>query len=276
MADLNTQYSQRRTLPRPRLSLVALAPLGLLGVGVVTLLTGRRKGSPEVLLFDVNETLLDTRALDPYFERMFGTAAARERWFKEVEGLMLSTVATGRYRDFPTLAEAALHMSAEKDRIDVSTKDRTELLERMTTLPPYPDTAPALAQLKNAGLRLVALTNGTLKSTRAQLEHAQLAEFFEEILSADEVQCYKPGPAPYHLAAERLNVSPKEICLVAAHAWDIAGAQAAGLKTAFIARPRKVLDRTGARPDLEVSDLLALSEHISPRSRKIVTYPGCA
>ena len=216
----------------------------------------------DVILFDVNETLLDTRALDPFFERVFGTASVRERWFKELEALWLVTIATSDYKDFTKLAEVAFQMSADKDGVDLSTRDRAELLERMTTLPPYPDAAPALARLKGKGLRLAALTNGTLKSARAQLKHAELDDYFEEIMSADEVECFKPAPEPYEMAAKRLDVKLKEVRLVAAHAWDIAGAHAAGFKTAFVARPRKVLNPAGPEPDLQADDLLQLAEQI--------------
>jgi 2-haloacid dehalogenase len=230
--------------------------------GLMALLLWRRRMPSPVILFDVNETLLDTRALDSYFERIFGSPAARERWFKELESLALTSIVTGVYQDFSALAEAALHMSAEKDGITLSAQDPTELLERLTMLPPYPDVAPALARLKNEGFRLAALTNGTIASTGKQLNHARLGGFFEKVLSADEVQCHKPGPAPYRMAAERLHVTTKEMCLVAAHTWDIAGAQAAGLKTAFVARPRKTLNPTGTKPDLKADDLLELTEHI--------------
>jgi 2-haloacid dehalogenase len=125
-----------------------------------------------VILFDVNETLLDTHALDPYFVRLFGEAAARERWFKELEALWLVTIATGSYRDFSTLAQASLQMNAEKDGVELSPADRAELLEHMTTLPPHVDAMPALGRLREGGLRLAALTNGTLKSAKAQLNPA--------------------------------------------------------------------------------------------------------
>lgn len=214
----------------------------------------------EILVFDVNETLLDTGALDPLFERLFGTASARERWFKELEGVWHVTIATGAYRDFSTLAEAALQMTAEKDRVELSGKDREELIQRLTTLPPHPDAKPALSRLQESGMRLAALTNGTLKAARAQLEHAQLRDFFEEVFSADEVERFKPAPEPYHMAAERLGVKPGQLRLVAAHAWDIAGAHAAGLQTAFIARPRKVLNPAGPEPGLRAGDLAELAD----------------
>lgn len=79
------------------------------------------------------------------------------------------------------------------------------------------------------------------------ITHAGLDRFFEEVLSADAVKCYKPGHKPYRMAAERLKVAPKDLCVVSTHAWDIEGARAAGLKTAFLARPRKVLNPDGVR-----------------------------
>lgn len=215
-----------------------------------------------VILFDVNETLLDTHALDPFFARVFGEAAARERWFKELEALWLVTIATGAYLYFTTLAEASLQINAERDGVALSPEDRAELLERMTTLPPHADAMPALDRLREGGLRLAALTNGTLGSAKAQLEHAGLDEFFERIMSADEVERFKPAPEPYLMAAERLDVKPPEMRLVAAHAWDIAGAHAAGLRTRFVARPRKVLNPAGPDADLRADDLLQLADAI--------------
>jgi 2-haloacid dehalogenase len=216
----------------------------------------------EMILFDVNETLLDMRSLDPFFEQVFGSASVRERWFRELEALWLVTIATGTYKDFTTLAEAALQMTADKQGVELSSGDRAELLERMTTLPAHSDARPALARLYDRGVLLAALTNGTLEAARAQLKHAELDGFFEQIFSADEVERYKPAPEPYHMVAERLGLRPQEIRLVAAHAWDIAGAHAAGLKTAFVARPGKVLSPAGPEPDLQAGDLLELADKI--------------
>lgn len=215
-----------------------------------------------VILFDVNETLLDIGALDSFFQRLFHSDKMRSRWFKELESLWLVTIATRQYKDFSRLAEAALQMTADKEGVELREEDRVELLERMTMLPAHRDATPALMRLKAKGLRLAALTNGTLTAARAQLKHAELDHYFEQILSVDEVQKYKPAPEPYHMAVERLGVTAGDVCMVAAHAWDIAGAHAAGLKTAFVARPRKVLNPLGPSPDLNVDDLMELTERI--------------
>lgn len=216
----------------------------------------------EVILFDVNETLLEVHALNPLFERLFGSASAREAWFKQLEASWLVTIATGRYKDFSKLAEASLQMIADMEGVELASADRAELLERMVTLPPHPDAAPALELLKREGFRLAALTNGTPTALRTQMQHARLEEFFEELFSVDQVERYKPAPEPYHFAARELGVQPGQARLVAAHAWDIAGAHAAGLKTGFVARRGKVLNPAGPEPDLRAPDLLRLADAI--------------
>jgi 2-haloacid dehalogenase len=113
-----------------------------------------------------------------------------------------------------------------------------------------------------AGLRLAALTNSTQKVAQAQLTNAGLSEYFEQILSADTVQRLKPASEPYQMAAKQFGVSVGEVRLIAAHAWDVAGAMRAGCAAAFIARPGKVLNPLAPRPDVIGSDLREVAAQI--------------
>ena len=61
---------------------------------------------------------------------------------------------------------------------------------------------------RDAGLRLATLTNSTAQAVEAQLNYAGLRDYFEQVISADEIQCFKPAPEVYHLAARRLSVEP--------------------------------------------------------------------
>ncbi len=216
----------------------------------------------EAVLFDVNETLLDISAIDPFFKRLFGSEGVRRTWFKELESLWLIVIATNTYQDFPTLVQAALKMTATQQQVDLCDRDCSEAIDILTTLPPHRDAVPALTRLHSQGIRLAALTNGTLKSVRKQLKHAGLEDYFEAIMSVDEIARYKPAPEPYLMAAKRLQVSPEKICLVAAHGWDIAGAHKAGLGTAFVARPQKVLNPTAPSPDIHGADLLEVADQL--------------
>jgi 2-haloacid dehalogenase len=89
---------------------------------------------------------------------------------------------------------------------------------------------------------LATLTNSTIAVAEAEITNAGLRDYFERVLSADTVHRLKPAPEPYRTAAERLGVDVGRIRLIAAHAWDVAGALHAGCAAAFVVRPGMVLD----------------------------------
>lgn len=222
---------------------------------------------PRVCVFDVNETLLDLGALDTPFARIFGDASARQAWFQQLLHSALVATVTDAYADFSAIGRAALAMTAERRGVTLSDQDREEILHGMGHLPPHPDVRESLERLRDAGLRLAALTNSPLRVAEAQLTNAGLRDFFEQALSADAVQRLKPAPEPYRMAAERLGVPIGEIRLVAAHAWDIAGALRSGCAAAFVARPGQVLNPLAPRPDVVGPDLPAVAAAILERER---------
>jgi 2-haloacid dehalogenase len=203
-----------------------------------------------VLVFDVNETLLDLSALDAPFQQIVGHPEARTEWFTQLLQSALVTTVTGPYADFSTIGRTALAMVAARRGVHLTNDDRAAILDAMRRLPPHPDVTDSLEQLQEAGFRMAALSNGAPDVLHGQMNHAELAPFFEEVLSADAVQRLKPSPEPYHLAAQTLGVDIEAVCMVAAHAWDVGGAMRAGADAAFVARPGKVLDPLLPAPDL--------------------------
>ena len=218
---------------------------------------------PRVIAFDVNETLLDLSPLDPLFERAFGSAALRAQWFGQMLQLAFVGGLTGRYIDFTSAQRAALTMLAETTGARLEHEAADEIVAQMRRLPPHTDAAPALDRLREAEMTLVALTNSPLDVAREQLSNAVLADRFDAILSADQVQALKPRPEPYHLVAQTFVVQPADVRMVAAHAWDIAGALAAGCTAAFVSRPGKVLSPLGDQPDIVGGDLLDVARKIA-------------
>ena len=216
----------------------------------------------DVIVFDVNETLLDLGALDPLFADVFGEASVRREWFTQVLQSAMSLTLTDSYTDFGAVGAAALTMIGERRRVSIDDELRTAVRDGMRSLPPHPEVAAALDRLRGAGLRLATLTNSPPALVEAQLGNAGLRGYFEQVLSVDAVRRFKPAPEPYQMAASSLGVPIGRVRLVAAHAWDVAGALAAGAGAAFVARPGMVLDPLHPRPDIVGPDLTNVADQI--------------
>ena len=216
----------------------------------------------KVLVFDVNETLLDLTALDPIFERHFGDAAVRREWFGQMLQSAFVSVITGAYADFGTIGGAALRMVAARRGVTLDPAAGQEFREAMRRLPPHPEVAASLGRLRDAGFTLATLTNSTAEVGEAQMANAGLRDLFAGAFSADDVRRLKPAPEPYRMVAERLGTPTGEVRLVAAHAWDVAGAMRAGCAAAFVARPGQVLDPLAPEPDIVGADLREVADRI--------------
>jgi 2-haloacid dehalogenase len=220
-----------------------------------------------IIAFDVNETLLDLRVLDPMFQQVFGDAALRPTWFTQMLQVAFVGTITGRYVDFTTAQHAALRMLAARQDLELAEVDIDKIVGTMNHLPAYPEVHEALRRLVDAGFRLMALTNSVREVAEAQLTNADLRECFEQVLSADQVQRLKPAPEPYRMVAEHFAVGIGDIRLVAAHAWDVAGALEAGCLAAFVARPGAVLSPIGRQPDIVGRDMREIAEQITQHDR---------
>jgi 2-haloacid dehalogenase len=208
-----------------------------------------------IIAFDVNETLLDTSALDS----VLGGADVRSHWFGLMVHYTFVAGLTGGYVDYPTAQRAALQT------LGIECED--EVLTQMRQMPVHSDVNAALDRL--ADFRLIALTNSPLDVVTAGLEFAGIAGRFDAILSADEIRALKPQRQAYGYAASVVGVPLGEIRLVAAHGWDIAGALAAGCSAAFVRRPAADLtypgmavNPLGDQPDIVGESLVEVVDNI--------------
>lgn len=216
----------------------------------------------KILIFDVNETLLDLRALSPHFESGFGDARVMGEWFGLMLRLSLVATVTRTYRPFNVLGEDSLNTTAKKHGIDINSDVIETILGGMLRLPPHPDVIPGLSILRDAGFRMATLTNSSPSSLAAQLSSAGLEMFFERQLSIEAVQLFKPAPETYQYAADQLGVSIGEIRMVSAHDWDVTGAIRAGAKAAFVERKGMILGKSAEIPDIIGPDLLTIAEYL--------------
>jgi 2-haloacid dehalogenase len=220
-----------------------------------------------IIVFDVNETLLDLAPLDPLFEQALGNAGLRQQWFARMLQLAFVGGLTDRYVDFTTAQRAALAMTARIGGVELDDAEAQRIVGAMRSLPAHPDVPDAVDRLKAEGFMLATLTNSPLDVAHDQLRNAGLTDRFDAILSADQVQALKPKREAYALAASTFDVAPADVRLVAAHSWDVSGALAAGCAAAFVARPGQALSPIGDQPDIVGDDLAAVADAILARDR---------
>lgn len=217
---------------------------------------------PRVIVFDLIGTLLDIQAMDAHFERFFGDAAVRQEWFSQTLQLAMASVLTNSYEDFGVQADTGLEITARRYKVSLLGEEKNLILSTLRRLRPFSDVPKNLQRLRDSGLRLAVLTNSTAQAAEALLSNAGLLEHFEEIVSTDEIRCFKPAPEVYQLAARRLGVDPGQVRLVTAHHWDVNGALCAGCAAAFIARPGQVMNPFGPQPDVRGEDLSEVVDNI--------------
>ncbi|MFI6074253.1 haloacid dehalogenase type II [Actinoplanes sp. NPDC051343] len=215
-----------------------------------------------VIAFDVNETLLDLRALDPRFADVFGDAGLRQQWFAQMLQLSFVGGLTGEYVDFTTAQHAALRMLSARTGKVISAAQSAAIVGAMSSLPPHPEVPAALARLRATGVTMVALTNSVQAVAEAQIANAGLRDQFDSVMSADSVRRLKPAPEPYRAVAQRFGVTLASVRLVAAHAWDISGALAAGCRAALVQRPGVVASPLGPQPDITGPSLTEVADQI--------------
>jgi 2-haloacid dehalogenase len=203
-----------------------------------------------VAIFDLNGTLTDPAGIgEPWDIPDLGCDVLATA----IETAMVDTI-LGDYRDFSDHLRSALELHVARRSLDAERIARS--LDRSKRLDPYPDATDALEGLRNAGCLLAVLTNSGANGGRATLEACGLAGYFEEILGVDAVKRFKPHPATYAHALDKLNARPEATFMVASHAWDVTGAQHAGLRGVWIRRGEAVYPEVGLQPEITAPTLL--------------------
>jgi 2-haloacid dehalogenase len=215
-----------------------------------------------VLTFDMNGTLLDISALDGIFADHFETHFSRREWFDELIKLSMVATITGQYADFSVLGKAALSVIAQRHHKQLTSAAETQIMQTVRTLPAFPDVKPGLQKLKDAGYRLVVMTNSPLASAQHSIKNAGLDLLFEKVMSVEAVKKFKPAADVYQHAAKECGIAINDLMMVAAHAWDTTGALRAGAHAAFVKRPDQVLDPESPKPDLIVNDMEDLAAQL--------------
>jgi 2-haloacid dehalogenase len=210
-------------------------------------------------VFDAYGTLYDVHSLVTLAEELApkqGAVLSQVWRSKQLEYTWLSALmaspAVAR-QDFAALTTRALDYAVAHLMIPLRDAERQRLVAAYRTLAPFADAAETLAHL--APRPRVILSNGTLEMLRPLVAQSPLAPHIDDILSVDDARTYKPAPAVYQLAVDRLQMPAEAIAFVSANGWDAAGAKAFGFTTFWINRQGVPIERHAPEPDFVVATL---------------------
>jgi 2-haloacid dehalogenase len=221
-----------------------------------------------LIVFDVNETLLDLETMEPTFHRIFNDKGAMRLWFADLILYSAALTVADVYVPFTDIGAAVMKMLADTRGIKITDNDKKELTDKFSTMPPHPEVPAALRKLRNAGFRLFCLTDNLLEVQTRQLTHGGIVELFERRFSADGVKHHKPSPQAYGYVEKELGVKPSDLCMIACHTWDTLGAVAAGWQAALIKRVGNDVLGVGPQPHIVGNDLDDVANQLIARHKR--------
>ncbi|MFZ0766771.1 MAG: haloacid dehalogenase type II [Bradyrhizobium sp.] len=220
-----------------------------------------------LIVFDVNETLLDLETMDPIFQRIFGDRGAMRLWFANLILYSAALTVAGSYVPFTDIGGAVMKMMADVSGIKITDADKKELTDKFSTMPPHKEVPAALRKLRSAGFRLFTLTDNLLEVQTRQLTHGDIVNLFERRFSADGVKHHKPSREAYGHVEKELGTKPSDMCLIACHTWDTLGAVAAGWEAALIKRVGNDVLGVGPQPNIVGNSLDDVANQLIARHK---------
>lgn len=218
---------------------------------------------PEALAFDMYGTLVDPIRISEQLGEYLPDAAPRvsQAWRQKQLEYTFRLTAMNRYEPFERVTRKALDYALAATGEDLSDDQKNDLMARYNSLEKFYDTEPGLQRLREAGHEMVVFSNGSPRMLEELMDNAGLRPFFPRgFVSVDEVGAYKPSPKVYRHVAEKLGRPVGEVRLVSSNPFDVIGAEAAGMRAAWVDRSGGVFDTLGPRPDTVVGTLVELAE----------------
>ncbi len=218
---------------------------------------------PKVVLLDVYDTLLRMDDVERKVNQLLDSRFGYTLWFELFMQYCFVDNCIAQFNNFSSIARATMQMTAGMMKKDVSEQGIVQVLDLLKQLPVHEGVQEGLSALNDLGLRLAALTNSPEATVNERMHRTGLISYFEAVLSAEHVGKYKPSLAVYRWALQKMHAEPADAILVSSHGWDLAGAQNAGMKTAYIKQAKQMLYPLAPTPDYMCNDLNDLAQQLS-------------
>ena len=213
----------------------------------------------KIVVFDIIGTCFSLEKPRQQLIKLGAPSCALELWFAQAlrDGFAFSHA--GGYKPLKEVLQAELPRTLKSLKINANSAQVSQVMNTFSELDLQPEAEEAFKILTRADKKIVALTNGSKDSTHTLLKRAGVQKYFSEVYSVDTISITKPHPDVYRMIrTEDLN----EAWLVAAHAWDIAGAERVGMKTVFVKQLEQDYLKVFPRPQIVVENLQEAAEQI--------------
>ena len=212
----------------------------------------------DALVFDAYGTLFDVNSVVGLCDELWPGKGERlgQLWRTRQLEYTWQRSLMQRYEDFSHVTEAGLRYACAALGLSLGDAQRRRLMDAYLHLAAFPEVREALASL--SGLRLAILSNGSPAMLDPVVANAGLGGVFKAVISVDGLKQYKPAPAVYQLAVDRLRVPKERIGFVSSNCWDACGAKSYGFTTFWINRSGAPVDELGAAPDHIIRNLTEL------------------
>lgn len=221
--------------------------------------------TPQTIAYDVYGTLIDTHGLVSMLEAFAGDKAESlsQLWRQKQLEYSFRRALMRRYCAFSECTSQALEFACASFEIALSDGQRRELLDGYRRLPAFPDVADGLERAREAGFKLFTFSNGVASDVESLLDHAEIREYFLDIVSVDEVRSFKPDPEVYRHFMKRAESQPEHTWLISSNLFDVTGARAVGMNAIWVRRSGgAVFDPWEFQPTATVSDLTQVADVI--------------
>lgn len=251
-------------MPKTRRDFMHLAATGAAATAIASVGAAAAPAATiKAVAFD-GFALIDPRPVAARAEAMFAENGKSlvAAWRTHQFGYTWLRTLGGQYVDFWRVTEDALEASARALKLELSTQQRDALMQTHLDLKAWPDAAPVLRRLKDAGMKLAFLSNFTAAMLDAAVKNSGLEDLLEAHLSTDRVRAYKPDPRAYAMALDAFGLTRGEIAFVAFAGWDLAGAKWFGYPTYWANRAGSTADSLGVTAGMEAADLSQLAAFV--------------
>ena len=197
--------------------------------------------------FDSYGTLFDVESLAVLGEKLYpgkGKELSQLWRRKQIEYSWLRTLLK-RYRDFEKVTEDGLVFATNKLKLELTPDNRQQLLDQYLRLDAFPDVVAGMQEFRQLGVPLAIVSNGTQKMLQSAVKNAGIESQLDRLVSVDTVKVFKTDPRIYLAGARALNMSPKNICFVSSHSWDVIGAVSVGYVGFWVNRNDEPVEELG-------------------------------